>query len=42
MWAWVVRAIGGVYERGKHCLLIHDRGALYAYDSVIRWEWNCY
>lgn len=36
----VISIIGGGRQLGRHYLLLHDDGVLYARDMVIRWEWK--
>lgn len=36
----VVPVLGGSMEMGRHYVLIHDGGVLYARDMIIRWEYT--
>ena len=40
VWLPLVRLVGGFYDIGPFCLLLHDDGVLVSRDDIVRWEWR--
>lgn len=40
MWRTLVRCVGGVYRVGRAAFVLHDNGAYFAWDLVIKWDYR--
>lgn len=39
LWRCLVRVAGGVHSIGDYDIVIHDHGAIFCSEMVVRWQW---